>query len=171
MERPETFDEKVAERFKAYTRLPAWYPINLELGGEDGDNVRANTQLRPEPFVLYRISWATTADTFPFYRNPMIANGSIHGRSVECRFGDAFTTFLGQSDALVSAVFGDANGFLDIPRGALFQGSQPIDVSLTRLFWPGFLDDGGQRATTRWDFVFAGMALLPAGVNQSGSAG
>ena len=162
-----------ARAFKLYNELPAFYVVTIPLGGNAGDTATRNTQLRPEPFVVKRISWATTADTLRFYGLPMTQNASIHGGIVECRFGDSFTTFLGQNAGLVRAVFGDSNGFLELPKGILLQGSQPIEVSLTRLAWPGVTEEGSSAppAETRWDFVFHGVSLLPQGVEASGAAG
>ena len=167
---------KAAQAFKLYNELPAFYVVTIPLGGGIGDPATRNTQLRPEPFLCRRISWATTADTLRFWGlNAMTQNASIHGGVVECRFGDSFTTFLGQNAGLVRAVFGDSNGFLELGKGILLQGSQPVEVNLTRLAWPGFTDEdeteGAPPAETRWDFVFHGVSLLPQGVEASGAAG
>lgn len=85
-------------------------------------------------------------------------------------FGDAFTNFMGQQPGLVSAVFGDSHGFMDLPKGIVFEGSQNLEVELSRVFEPGpttsFDFVPGE---TRWDFVFAGVSLLPKYINQSGS--
>lgn len=166
---------KAQKAFRLYNELPAFYTVTIPLGGGIGDPATRNTQLRPEPFLCKRISWATTADTLRFYGLEAITQwGSIHGSVVECRFGDSFTTFLGTNAGLVRAVFGDSNGFLELPKGILLQGSQPIEVSLTRLAWPGFSSedgDGAPPAETRWDFVFHGVSLLPQGVEASGAAG
>ena len=161
---------EVAEAFKLYNQIPAFYVVKIILGGADGANKAANTQLRPEPFYCTRITWATTGDTLRFYGAPMSVNQSIQGATVECKFGDSFTTFLGQNAGLVTAVFGDSNGFLRLSKGILFQGSQPIEVDLTRLAWPG-LPGVADPEDTRWDFVFHGVGLLPQGVYASGSAG
>lgn len=160
---------KAAEAFKLYNRLPAFYTVSIILGGDDGANKRNNTQLRPEPFVCKRVTWATTGDTLRYYGAPFTMQDTFQGATVECRFGDSFTTFLGQNAGLVTAVFGSSNGFLNLSKGIVFQGSQPVDVSLTRLSWPG--GQGIPRADTRWDFVFHGTALLPQGVSASGAAG
>ena len=126
----------------------------------------------PDGQSLQVAEGATTADVLTYTELPATIIASIHGRAVTMRWGDSFTTFLGLNDGLVTAVLGDSNGFLDIPRGALFQGSQPLEVSLLRLFWPGAQPQGAAPPSdTEWDFVFAGISLLPAGVNQSGSAG
>ena len=75
----------------------------------------------------------------------------------------------GDRPALVSAAFGDSQGYLDLPRrGILFQGKQSLAISLRRLIWP---DPEIEPDATRWDFTFQGFGLLPKGVNQSGSAG
>ena len=96
------------------------------------------------------------------------ATGSAQGRSVTVQWDDEFTKFLGQQPALVSALFGDSQGFLDIPKGVLFQGKQALTITLNRILWP---DPDTNPATTQWDFVFQGVGLLPKGIHQSGSAG
>lgn len=160
---------------RGYTPVPAYYVVQAELGPEPGDNVKAQTQLRPEPFVLQRITWATNGDLalpgglglFPFW------GWSQQGRSVEVKWGDSFTTFLGTNASLISALFGDSNGFLDLPDVALFQGSQNLQVTLNRLFWPFEIGESQFQnpRNVRFDFVFQGVGLLPKGVNQSGSVG
>ncbi len=157
------------QQFATYNKIPAQYVIKIELPGDDGARRAGVTQLRPEPFVCHRITFATDGDKRRHFAVPF-SIGSPQGRSVEVRFGDSFTTFFGKTSGLVSAVFGDSQGFLDLPRGILFQGSQPIQVELTRLFWPQ-PEELAPRATTRWDFVFHGVSLLPQSINQSGSAG
>ena len=152
-------------RFAGYNAIPAWYPVNITLGGADNDTFTGNVTLRPELFVLKRITWATTGDTYPAVDQE--PGYSLQGREVTLTWGDEFTKLFGNTSALVAAAFGDANGFLDIFKGALFQGSQTLSVTLTRLHWPA----NTSRISTRWDIVFSGLALLPPGVNQSGSAG
>ena len=161
-----------------FTAVPAKYVIQAIIGPEDGDRIVADTQLRPEPFVLETITWATggdlalpdQTDLFPFW------SWSQQGRAIEIRWGDSFTTFLGKNAALLSALFGDSNGFLDLPEVALFQGSQSLQVTLTRLFWPMALgpdpdDRVNNPRNIRVDICFHGVGLLPKGVNQSGSVG
>lgn len=159
---------KAAQAFKLYNRIPAFYTVSLILGGGDGATITANQQLRPEPFLCTRISWATTGDTLRYYGAPFTMQDSFQGATVECRFGDSFTTFLGQNAGLVTAVFGSSNGFLKLPKAILFQGSQPVEVTLTRLAWPSGIIP---RDNTRWDFVFHGVGLLPQGVSASGAVG
>jgi hypothetical protein len=164
-----------------FTKVPAFYPVVGTLGPDDGDEVTLTTQLRPEPFVLKRITWATNGDQVLDPDDPQeadelttITNWTQQGRAVECRFGDSFTNFLGRNFALVSALFGDSQGFMDIPGTLLFQGSQNLEVELRRLLWPYQIGPDivePNLQNTRWDFVFAGVSLLPPGVNQSGSAG
>ncbi len=174
------FDDPLLEHpeYRDFTKLLAYYVVSMELGGQDGAQVTGTEQLRPEPFVLRRITWATTADLgnptdFEIYDATFFPfNQSQHGRSVEVTWGDQFTSFLGRQSALVSAIFADSEGYLDIPGTALFQGSQDLQVTLKRLQWP--IPDGenpAPRFTSRWDFVFAGFTLLPPGINQSGSVG
>lgn len=148
-----------------FTKIPAWYVCTISLAGTVGATGPGNAQLRPELFVLKRISWATTGDVYPYADS--YPGFSIQARSVTLSWSDEFTKFMGNSPGLVASVFGDSNGFLDLPRAALFQGSQTLGLTLTRLFWPSQL----AAAVTRWDFVFTGFGLLPRGVNQSGTAG
>ncbi len=163
-----------------FTAVVAKYVISAVLGPNPGDNIEAITQLRPEPFVLETITWATDGDLnlppdtgagFPFW------SWSQQGRAIDIKWGDSFTTFLGRNPSLLSALFGDSNGFLDLPAVALFQGSQNLSVELRRLFWPfQFLADGeptffNNPRNIRVDIVFHGVGLLPKGVNQSGSVG
>jgi hypothetical protein len=121
--------------------------------------------------MVKRITWATTADTPPY--TPAIFVGtvtpSIQGRTVRCSFGDSFTNFLGQRQGMVSAVFGDSHGFMDLPRGIVFQGSQSIKVALKRIFYPGPTDsiEFTPPPLSRWDFVWAGVTLYP---KQSGES-
>ncbi len=104
---------------------------------------------------------------FPFW------GVSQQGRAVEVSWGDSFTRFLGTNSSLISALFGDSNGFLDLPGVALFQGSQNLQVTLNRLFWPFQIGGAFQQnpRNVRFDFVFEGVGLLPKGINQSGSVG
>lgn len=153
-------------RYQSWNKIPAWFVLTIAaLGGVTGDTSNNTVQLRPEPFVLYGISWSTTGDTHPFVNQ--FPGFSLQGRSVTMEWGDEFTKLFGSAAAPVSAVLGDSNGFLPIPHGATFQGKQTLNIKLTRLQWPSSLT----AAATRWDFVFYGVSLLPPGVNQSGSAG
>lgn len=155
-----------------YNQLCQFYTVSMVLGPNPGDVKTGARQLRPEPFVVRRISWATTGDTL--LQTPIIVAGqnipSMQGRVVRCTFGDSFTNFLGQQQGMVSAVFGDSHGFMDLPKGIVFQGSQSIKVALSRIFYPGPLDpEFFPPQNTRWDFVFGGVSLLPKYINQSGS--
>lgn len=148
-----------------FTRIPAFYVVSITLGGAAGNSQSGAVQLRPEPFVLQRITWCTSGDAYPFVTAE--PGYSLQGRSVTMTWEDEFTKLFGNNPALISSALGDSNGFLDLPRGALFQGKQSLKVSLTRLFWPS----AEVAADTRFDFVFQGLSLLPRGVSQSGSAG
>jgi hypothetical protein len=168
-----------APEYKSYNKVPAYYPLTAILGGAAESRVEGTTLLRPEPFLLQRISWATGGDiltnlqiadlgipllNFPSY--------SIQARSVELTWGDEFTKFMGVQPALVAAIFGDSYGFLDLPAPIFFQGSQQLQINLRRLFWPlsvPVLELEIPEVDTQWDFVFEGVALLPMGLNQSGS--
>jgi hypothetical protein len=161
-----------AEELAQFNQVPNWYTVTIALGPEAGATQKGARQLRPEPFVAKRIQWATTGDTFYQSGGTSLINyQSPQGRVVRCRFGDSFTSFLGQRAGLVSAVFGDSQGFLDLPRMILFSGKQNLEVELNRLFFPAsaFDPEGFEPGETRWDFVFAGVSLLPPYVNQSGS--
>lgn len=162
-ELPSTVDELR----RLFTFVPAWYTITIELGGETGDRVGGSKTLRPEPFLLSRITWATNGDT-PVFNGALALPGySSQGRSVEAEWGDEFTKFMGDSPAMLSALFGDSNGFMDVQGLALFQGKQTLNCTLSRLGWPYTSNPD----TTRFDITFAGFGLLPKGVHQSGSAG
>jgi len=151
-------------RFAMFEKIAAWYTISVILGGAPGSSIQGATQVRPEPFLCYRITWTTTGDTHAILGEmPTI---SQQGRSIEILWGDEFTKFMGNQPCLLSAIFGDSNGFLDIPHGLQFQGKQTLTATLTRLLWP--IQDG-QEADIRIDISFQGVGLLPLGTNQSGS--
>jgi hypothetical protein len=152
--------------FAQFNKIPAWYVATVIVPGAAGAPVAGTAPLRPEPFILERITWATTGDTPLFVAGN--SAGSVQGRSVTILFDDEFTKFLGKNPCLISALFGDSNGYLDLARGMLFQGKQSLGVTLQRLFWP---DPDTTPGDTRWDICFQGVSLLPMGVNQSGSAG
>lgn len=156
-------------RFPGFEEVPAYYTVTILLPGNAGATLGNSTPIRPEPFVCERITWATSGDVYPAIVPAADAAGySVQGRSVECSFGDEFTRFLGQQPALITTLFGDSNGYMDLPgKGILFQGRQALQVNLTRLFWPTTQPE----IITRFDFQFQGVGLLPAGVAQSGSAG
>jgi hypothetical protein len=153
-------------RFDGFEKIPAFYTVSINLGGSQGATESGAVQLRPEPFVLKRITWATNGDCYPALAVAE-AGYSVQGRAVSIQWADEFTKFLGNQPVLISALFGDSNGFLDIPRGALFQGKQSLSCTLTRLVWPS----EAEAINTRFDFCFQGLGLLPKGVAQSGSAG
>lgn len=154
--------------YPGYLEVPAFYTISILLGGEDGATKAGSVTLRPESFIVRRITWATSGDAPVFITVPSVV-GSAQGRVVEATWSDEFTKFLGELPCLLSALFGDSQGFLDLPkRGLLFGGKQTLSLSLHRLIWP---DPESTPATTRFDFSFQGVMLLPDGVNQSGSAG
>lgn len=153
-------------RFDQFEKIPAWYVVSVTLGGAANDTQTNGVQLRPEPFVLKRITWGTTGDVYPYVGGE--PGYSVQGRAVSMKWADEFTQLFGNQECLISAALGDSNGYLDIPRGALFQGKQALSVKLTRLFWPDPDTDPGD---TRFDFCFQGIGLLPRGVAQSGSAG
>lgn len=137
--------------------VPGFYTVSVTLGGAPNASAASSAALRPERFICRRITYATTGDCLP-YVDPVVAM-SQQGRSVEVTWQDEFTRFTGQQPSLVAAIFGDSNGFLDLPEGVLFQGRQTLQISLRRLFWPS----AEEADDTRWDFVFAGLSILPSG--------
>lgn len=156
-------------RFDKFTKVPSWYVVSVQLDYPSGSIAASSVQLRPEPFILERITWATTGDVTPNLDSGIQnqSGGSIQGRCVLVQWQDEFTNFMGSVPTLISALFGDSQGYLDLQRGLLFQGKQSLGVQLTRLFYPS--TDNSD--VNRFDFVFHGVSLLPLGVNQSGSAG
>lgn len=165
---PTSEDELEANpKWAGFARVPAWYRIAILLGPKAGDYQADTVQLRPEPFVLKRITWATTGDAVANL-SATPPGGSIQGRSVTVDWEDEFTKFFGNKPMLVSSVFADSQGFLDMPRGLIFSGKQTLSLKLTRLFspWSSTQDE----VDTTWHFVFAGFGLL-RGEYQSGSAG
>jgi hypothetical protein len=157
----------VEELRRLFTFVPAFYTISIDLDGDTGDNAAGSVNLRPEPFLMTRITWATDGDT-PVFNGALALPGySSQGRSVRVEWADEFTKFLGDRPAMISALFGDSQGFMDMQGLCLFQGKQTLSAKLTRLGWPYT----SAPIQTSWDITFAGFGLLPKGVNQSGSAG
>lgn len=146
-----------------WVEVPAWYRISIVLGGDDGAQESGQVNLRPEVFMVRRITFATTGDTTKMLGESAIGSGvgSQQARSCEVLFADEFTNFFGKDPALVASIFGDSNGFLDFPSEILIQGKQTLNMTLRRLFWPGLLEEESA-PETRWDFVFHGVGLLPA---------
>lgn len=150
---------------KLFNVIPSFYTVSIELAGSPGATQAGSVPIRPEPFLLKRINWACSGDAFADVVG-LAGGGSAQGRSVEVSWEDEFTKFLGSRSCLLSALFADSQGFVDLPRPLLFQGKQSLSVTLRRLFWPGDTPD-----ISRFDFSFQGLSLLPPGINQSGSAG
>lgn len=146
-----------------YDYIPAWYTISIDLDGDVGASQAGSVPIRPEPFLCFRITWATTGDTRAVLSAMPLQ--SIQGRSVEILWGDEFTRFMGNIPCLLSAVFGDSNGYLDIPHGLQFQGRQSLTATLTRILWP----DTSDPVTVRFDLCFQGVGVLPKGTYVSGS--
>lgn len=166
-----------------YTQVPAVFVAEANLGIVAGDvAVCEGAQLRPEQFLLKRITWASSGiglemddrecttiggqaplvETCPGTPLPI----ELFGRSILVKWGDEFTKFLGRNAALMSAIFGDSNGFLDLTREVLFAGKQTLTADLERVFTlPGVTS--GQ--TELVQVIFHGTGLLPLGVNESGS--
>jgi hypothetical protein len=146
-----------------FVEVPAVYTATVILGPEVGATGPGSVPLRPEMFALRRITWASEFDSPPYQLIPGPA-----GRQVEIYWGDEFTKFLGNTPTLISALFGDSNGFLDLPgEGILFQGRQTLNVQLKRNMWGATA--GVTPADTRWDICFQGVGLLPR--NSGGVSG
>lgn len=156
-----------------FEKVPTWYLVSVTLAGQSGAVQGASTPLRPEPFIAKRITFATTGDVAPAVTSAAInaTGGSIQARAVTVQWQDEFTNFMGTRPMLIASIFGDSQGFLDLQRGLLFQGKQALSVNLSRLFYPDPSFDPGQEPSVRFDFTFHGIAMLPKGVFQSGSAG
>lgn len=152
-----------------FTVIPNFYTVSIELGSDDGATNSNSAPLRPEPFVCTRITWCTTGDVPKYLGEGVTPGSSLQGRVVEASWEDEFTKFLGNRPCLLSALFGDSNGYLDITKGVLLAGKQTLSVTLRRITWPTDVDT--PPASTRFDICFMGLGLLPKGVNQSGSAG
>lgn len=149
-----------------YIEVPAWYTISVVIGGDPEQLnavVAGSVALRPERFQCRRITYAAQADSPPY---SLGAFGSPTANAVEIEFGDEFTQFMPRTPTLLGAVFGQANGFLDLPQSILFQGRQSLNCKLRRLQWTGTPDDF---VDTRIDITFAGVGLLP--VNSGGVSG
>jgi len=148
------------DKWEGWTEIPAFYTVSIDLAGPLESTQSGSTPLRPEPFVLKRITFANTTDAlFGLLFN------SIQARCVEITWQDEFTRFFGEQPCLIAAAFGDSNGFLDLPAPVLFQGRQSLQVNLRRVFLvPDF-----PILSTRFDFQFQGVALLAPGVGSSGS--
>lgn len=165
-------DDPIAELSKRFTTIPAFFTVTIELAGNAGATQAGSVPLRPEPFICQRITWATNGD-LPAVIGPdsISGAGSVQGRVVEAQWADEFTKFLGASSCLLSALFADSQGFIDFPKPILLQGKQSLQVTLRRLTWPAVDQNTYPPSTTRFDFNFQGLSVLPPGVSQSGSAG
>jgi len=154
--------------FANFDKVPAFYTVTVELAGNVGAVNGGSTALRPESFICERVTWACNEAPRDYDAGGGVAiSGSPQGRSVVVTWGDEFTRFLGKDPCLLSALFGDSNGFLDLPRGILFQGKQALNVALTRIYNPISADDE-EGLVKRFDFNFQGVGLFPRGVNYSG---
>lgn len=161
----------VPEEYRDWVQIPTWYTLTTELAGAAGSTANATEQTRPERFIPIRITYGTTEDIFLGNQSgavdpspPFVIQNSVAARSVRVSFRDEFTHFMGTRQGMVSALFGDSSGFLDFPKGILFQGKQTLYVECTRIVeiyedFPGGV----------WDFIWHGVCLLPPGTQASGS--
>jgi hypothetical protein len=160
---------------QGFVEVPAIYTTSIILGGDPllpSAQVGGSVALRPERFALRRITWATSGDAFAVAGPAALGVASQQGRCIEASWGDEFTQFLGNQPALLSALFGDSNGYLDLPGyGILFQGRQTLNVKLRRILWPAPTTDPVTfpPIDTRIDICFQGVGLLPA--NTGGVSG
>jgi hypothetical protein len=146
--------------FRDYTKIPAQYVARVTLNGAAGTSATAAVKLRPEPFLLKRITWAAV----PIY-DAQNNNFSAYdtGQSIELKWGDEFVKFLGDQPGLLQSLFGSPFGFLDLTREALFNGNQTLSAEFRRLV-PTLIPTQQQV-----ELVFHGTGLLPRGMQQSGS--
>ena len=153
------------DQWEGWSEIPAFYTVTLFLDPEPNKTAGQATPLRPEPFVLKRI---TTANTGDVPTAVPLSLASAQGRQVEVTWQDEFTRFFGEQPCLLAAAFGDSSGYLDLPAPVLFQGRQSLQVNLRRLAWP-FDPAVYAPVQIRFDFQFQGVALLPPGTQSSGS--
>lgn len=163
---PAPLPGKVPADFPEFNKIATVYMIPIALAPQAGATQGGSVQLRPEDFVLTRICWACTGDAL-VSQGDYFCSGSRHGRCVEMTWEDEFTKFFGNTSGLIAAMLGDSNGFLDLPYGIRFQGSQTLTVKINRLFWPGNEETPPE---VRYDFAFHGIGLLPRTRQTSGSA-
>jgi len=156
----------MADMFPEWNKIPTVYTISIALDPGVGSSQGGSVQLRPEDFVLTRITWACTGDAF-VDQGDYFSSGSRHGRCTEMTWSDEFTKFFGDTSGLISAMLGDSNGFLDLPYGIRFQGNQTLTLRLNRLFYPAPVED---EKVVRYDFCFHGLGLLPRMRQSSGTA-
>lgn len=139
--------------FDDYTQVPATYRVEVTLPNEAGQRRADAVTLRPELFLLKRITWATVDG------DPLAA-----GRTITVLWSDEFTSFLGRDPILMPALFGDSQGFLDLTREVLFAGKQTLSATLTRV-----VNFNGGEGDAIAQIVFHGVGLLPPGMHESGS--
>lgn len=156
----------IADEFPNMNKIATVYVIPIALDPGVGASQGGSVQLRPEDFVLTRITWACTGDAFT-NQGDYFSSASRHGRCCEMVWEDEFTKFFGSTPGLISAMLGDSNGYLDLPYGIRFQGNQTLTVRVNRLFYPGTVEE---EAEVRYDFCFHGLGLLPRMRQSSGTA-
>ena len=132
-------------RFEDYTKVPAIYILRVELGPNAGNNAADSVTLRPEQFLLRRITWRVTQPMFAFFDGavthrlpiaPPLTPAYDSASGIALRWGDEFTKFLGgtgpEPSGLLGALCGEVNGFLDMTREVLMAGKQTISAFLER---------------------------------------
>lgn len=134
------------QRFDEYTKVPAIYVMRASLGSEDNAVESMSVNLRPEQFLLRRLTWRVTPlivtvdfegteVTYPLL--PPIAPLYDPAECLSLKWGDEFTKFIGGSGpapaGLFGALMGEVNGFLDMTREILFSGKQTISAEVQRV--------------------------------------
>jgi hypothetical protein len=177
-----------AAKYLNYTKVLAKYVINIILGWKVPAAESGSVTLRPEDFLWKGGRTVNNGEIQNPWRNNQAgeleanANGwypyigkSIQNRCVEMEFSDEFTKFMADKKAFIAAIFGDSDGFLDLPKPIILQGKQTLTIRLNRINWPfpiGPINDETwpDPFDVRFDFVFDGIMLLPPGTHESGSA-
>lgn len=135
------------QQFADYTKVPATYVLRFELGPDAFASDSASVNLRPEQFLLRRLTWRCTPLLVQFtpeggkpivlMAEPPIAPHYDPASCIEVRWEDEFTKFLGGSGpapaGLLGALMGEVNGFLDQTREILFAGKQTLSATVQRL--------------------------------------
>jgi len=157
--------------FDNFQKVPAFYTVTIVLGGAAGAEKAGAAPIRPEAFICERVTWACNESPLDYEgeTSPGSAiGGSPQGRAVRITWGDEFTNFMGKQPCMLSAIFGDGDGFLNLRRGILLQGRQTITAALTRITDP----TKGKAPTLEFDINFQGIGLFPKdGGGASGAAG
>lgn len=135
------------QQFADYTKVPAVYVLRFELGPDAFAQDSDSLNLRPEQFLLRRITWRVTPviinahsagePDFQFVAGPPIVPAYDPASCIEVHWEDEFSKFIGGSgpapSGMLGAIFGEVNGFLDQTREILFAGKQTLSATVSRL--------------------------------------